>query len=149
MNARNFGLVMTSLPSDRPFARTKAHNANAPVPSVCLAGHSSEYWSQIIWLILRSGMTKRCFFFLLKWNVSLTYRCKTNEKTSNGRRGEYIHVILLTKLCCFGRYCFPTYIHTYIHTYITYIHTYITLGNCDAARTGWSTSQWCKDCIFC
>ena len=33
MNAKNFGLVMTSLvhPYDRPPVRTQSHNANAPV----------------------------------------------------------------------------------------------------------------------
>ena len=65
---------------------------------------SSELWSETI--LLRPSATNRWIFFLLKWNLSLTWCCKTNGKSGIGikglvilRRGEYIHVIFLTKLC--------------------------------------------------
>ena len=58
-------------------------------------------------------------FLLLEWNVSLTQRCKPNRKIRNRikglvilRRGEYIHVILLTKLCCLARYFFSCSVDT-------------------------------------
>ena len=76
MNAKNFGLVMTSLLSAplsaRPSVRTQSHNANAPV----------FVWREVAW---RDGFTAEMLF------VGYVEKCgkeKKKEKKKTEKRGR-------------------------------------------------------------